>query len=384
MRRAVLALALLAAPLATNPARAQTWLADPPVTLPSTDTGWHDIAIDPAARRLFVARRADGLLAFDVAKGTAATVKDTEGANAVVLLPTPGRAYAATTTGDLITFDPATLAPLGRTALGAGDIQSGLFEPTRNRVHFQTAPNGEKTAWITVDAATGQVLARTEFNSRQMGTPATDDAGAIYAPLRDRGLVQQLAADDLAVQKTFKLAECTDPVATRWDASVNRLLLLCGGDKAALVALDPKAGVVASVPLGRGTDGVARGADSVAARGADTVAARGADSIAIDPQRHLIVVANGTEGTLTVIAAAAPAPAASPAAPAAYAIVETIGTRPGARQVAFDPANGRLYTAAATTTLPAPTADNKQPIPIHHPDSFTILSFHPATPTPVP
>lgn len=369
MRRAALALALLAAPLAPHAARAQTWLADPPITLPSTDTGWHDLAIDPASRRLFIARRADGLLAFDIAKGTAATVAGTEGANAVVLLPTPGRAYAATTGGDLIAFDPATLAPIARTPLGSGDIQSGLFEPTKGRVHLQTAPNGEKTVWITVDAATGQVLARTEFNSRQMGTPTTDDAGAIYAPLRDRGLIQQLAAEDLAVQKTFKLPECTDPVATRWDATVHRLLLLCGGDKPALVALDPKAGVVASVPLGRATDG--------------NGTARGADSIAIDPQRHLMVVANGTEGTLTVIAATTPPPGPNPA-PATYALVETIGTRPGARQVAFDPTNGRLYTAAATTTLPAATPDNRQPTPIHHPDSFTILSFHPAKPTPVP
>ena len=248
--------------------------------------------------------------------------------------------------GSLLTIDLKTLKSLGRTDLGAGDLATGFYEPTQKRVHLVSGPRPEKTTWVTIDAATGQVLGRAEFNARQMDTPVTDGHGAIYAPERDRGLLQQLDAKDLSLQKAWKLGDCTQPAAAAWDEAAERILLACRGDKPVFVALATATGVVATVPIGRG-----------------------AGDVVLDAKRHLVVTANGIDGTLSVI---------RQDTPDTYALVETIASRPMARDLEIDDATGRLYTVTATFTQPAPAADGKSPPPFYHPDSFTILTYRPA------
>lgn len=339
MRVALLAAALLCA---VTPARAQTWLFESAATVPSTDTGWDYITLDPTGGRLFVARRADGLMVWDTSTRQAVTVENSRGANGVVLAPE--RAFVAMTDGTVLTFDPKTLKPIERIDLGSGDLNQGFYEPSQNRVHMITGAGPEKTTWVSLDAKTGQVLGRTEFNSRKMDTPATDGEGAIYAPMRDKNLLQQLDAKDLSLQKTWKLGECTQPVAVEWDAAAKRVLIACRGDKPVFIALNPASGVVATVPIGRGVDG-----------------------LAIDAKRHLVVTSNG-EGTMSVI---------RQDGPDAYSLVETIATRPMARVLQLDEQTGRLFTVTASFTQPSPGADGKAAAPFYHPDSFAILTFRP-------
>lgn len=324
------------------PAWAQAWLAESAQTIPSTDTGWGDAALEPGGARLFIARRNDGLLVWDTRTREARTVADSRGATAVVIVPEAGRAYAITVDGALLTIDLATLAPLGRTDLGAGELTQAMYDPGQKRLHVLTGARADKTGWIALDAMTGQVVGRVEFNSRALGAPAASrdfgEGGAILAPMRDRNLLQQLDPRDLTVQKTWRLGECQQPSATLWEPASRRVLIACRGEKPVLVALDPAAGIVATLPIGRG-----------------------AEALAFDAGRKLVVVANGTDGTLTVI---------RQDGPNEYAVVETTATRPGARVLAMDERTQRLFTVAATTTQPA----GDKP-PLHHPDSFTILTY---------
>jgi hypothetical protein len=353
MRPPLFALLLLVPFLAPGAATAQTWLFDSAHTLPSSDTGWGSLAIEPGtpdhAMRLYIPRRDDGLLAWDPVAAHGTTIEDSKGANAVVFAPPAGRAYAAMSDGSVLTFDMRSQKSFGRTDLGQGPLRTGFWEPTQNRVHLITATGpekgAEKTTWITLDAATGQVLGHAEFNSRTMDTPAVDGHGAIFAPMRDKALLQQLDAKDLALKKTWKLGDCQQPTAVLWDAAAERVLIACRGDKPVFVALNPATGIVATIPIGRGVDG-----------------------LVMDDKRHLLVTSNGQDGTLSVI---------RQDTPDSYALVETIGTRPRARGVAFDEATGRLFTAAATVTQPVPGADGKPAAPIYHPDSFTIITYKP-------
>ncbi len=321
------------------PARAQSWLAESAQTIPSTDTPWGGIALDQDGSRLFIARQADGLLVWNTKTREARTVADSKGVTTIVLVPAAARAYAVTIEGALLTIDMASLKLLDRTDLGAGDIAHAILDPGQNRVHLVTGPRPEKSTWITVDAATGQVLTRTEFNSRAMAMPAIGPDGEIFAPMRDRALLQQLDPKDLSVHKTWRLGECQQPAATLWDRTAKRVLIACRGEKPVFVALDPAAGIVATIPIGRGADG-----------------------IAFDPVRRLVVIANGVDGTLSVIRQDGPND---------YAATETTTTRPGARVLAMDDATRRLFTVAATTTQPA--GEGKPPQ--HHPDSFTIITY---------
>ena len=345
MRPILLAVAVLATALAT-PASAQTWLYESAHTIPSGDTGWNGMALDPAGTRLFIARRADGLTVWDTRALQATTVANSVGANAVVLAPAANRGYAAMNDGSIQAFTLDTLKPLERIDVGAGELGTGFLEPAQNRVHFLASPGGEKTVWITLDAATGATLGRTEFNSRQMDRPASDGRGAIFAPMRDKGLLQQLDAKDLSLQKAWKLGDCTQPVAVEWDAAAERVLVACRGDKPVFVALNPASGVVATIPIGRGVD-----------------------ALVVDERRHLIVTANGGDGTMNVI---------RQNTPDAYVPVETIATRPMARLLQLDPGSGRLFTVAASFTRLASGADSNAPALFYHPDSFTVLTFRPS------
>ena len=344
MRRVLFAL-FSAGLLFAAPARAQAWFAESAETIPSTGTGWGGVTLDPAGNRLFVARRQDGLLVWDTRTRQARTVENSKGANATVLAPEFGRAYVAMVDGTMLTVDLHTLEPLERTDLGAGDLGDGVYDPVQKRIYMISGPRPEKTVWITVDAATGKPLARTEFNSKLMDTPAIGEDGAVFATMRDRASLQQLASKDLALQKTWKLGDCQQPAAAEWDAAAHRVLIACRGDKPVFVALDPAAGVVATVPIGRGVE-----------------------SLVIDHQRHLVVTANALDGTLSVI---------RQNAPNEYALVETIATRPLAGGLAIDPATQRLFTVTASATQPATGADGKVPPMIFHPDSFTILTYRP-------
>ena len=344
MRHAVLAAVLLL----SAPAAAQTWLADTTRTIPSTNTGWSTMEFSPKSGRLFVARQDDGLLVWNPEMSAGATVPDTKGAAAIVLVPEHDRAYLGTTDGAIITINLNTLKPTGRIDGGIGDIEQGVFEPTQKRVHFISGTRPEKTMWVTLDAATGQVIGKTEFNARKMDAPAVDEEGWLYAPVRDRGLLQQLHPDTLAIRKTWRLGDCQLPVAVEWEPATKRVLVACRGDKPVFVALDPAAGIVATIPIGRGVDGMV-----------------------LDRTRRLIVTANGTDASMSIIRENGPND---------FALVETTSTRPLARVLAIDPATSRLFTATATATQPAPAADKKDPPLIYQADSFSILTYRASAP----
>ena len=356
MRRFLPVLPLLALlPLASAPraqapapaasAYAPAWYAESAQTLPSSGTGWGTIALDAAGNRLFVARQQDGLLVWDTRTREAGTVEDSKGAIAPVIVAEFGRAYVAMVDGTMLTLDLKTLKPLARTELGVGDLNDGVYDEANKRLYMISGTRPEKTVWVAIDAATGQVLGRTEFNSRTMDTPAVGDDGVLYATMRDRGLLQQLDPKDLSLQKTWRLGDCTQPAATEWDAVAKRVLIACRGDKPVFIALDPAAGVVATVPIGRGVDG-----------------------LVMDPERHLIVTANGADGTMSVIRQDSPND---------YSLVETIATRPMARTLAIDPVTRRLFSVTASFTQPVAGPDGKLPPAVFHPDSFTILTYRP-------
>ncbi len=313
--------------------------------LPSSNTSWDYITLDQATGRLFIARRADGLTVWDTKAGKVlATVENSAGANGVVLVPEFDRGYTAMTDGTMLAFNLATLKPIERVRLDDGDLNQGFYDPATKRVHMVVGARPARTAWISLDAATGKVLGRTEFDSKKMDDPAPDGKGTLYAPMRDNNVLLKLSSSDLKVQATWKLGDCVQPVAVEFDHAADRVLVACRGDKPVFLALDPADGrIVAVLPIGRGVDGMAH-----------------------DEGRHLLVTANGVDGTLSVI---------RQDGPDKYSLVETVATRSMARVIAMDERTGRLFTVTAAYSQPAAGPDGKLPAPVFHRDSFTVLNY---------
>ena len=315
------------------------------VALPSTNSGWDYIKMEPNSGRLFLARDRDGLTVFDVDQSKAiATVGNSIGANGPLLLPQYNRGYVAMTDGSLLSFDLKTLQPLERLALDRnGGMNSGVHDSVTRQVHFITGTRPAESTWYSLDAATGKLLKTTAFPFRKMDDPAVDGAGNIYAPVRRDNLILKL--DSKTLKESARWSVPCNVSKTRWQASTKRILAACVGDKPQFFAFDPATGkTTASVPIGDYLDG-----------------------IGIDEQRKRIVTSN-SDGTLTVI---------SQKGPDQFELLGSVSTRPGARMMFMDERNGKLYVVAATYTIGKPDAQGNVPDEVYHPDSFVVLTYKP-------
>lgn len=315
------------------------------VALPSTNSGWDYIKMEPNSSRLFLARDKDGLTVFDVDQSKAlTTVKNSVGANGPLLLPQYNRGYIAMTDGSLLSIDLKTLAPLERLALDKnGGLNSGVHDPVTKQVHFITGTRPAESTWYTLDAATGKLLKTTTFPFRKMDDPAVDGAGNLYAPARRDNLILKL--DSKTLKETARWTVECNVSKTRWQASTKRILAACVGDKPQFFALDPATGkTTAGVPIGDYLDG-----------------------IGIDEKRQRIVTSN-IDGTLTVI---------SQKGPDQYELLGSVSTRPGARMMFMDERNGKLYVVAASYTIGRPDAQGNVPDEVYHPNSFVVLTYQP-------
>ncbi|MBN8799536.1 MAG: hypothetical protein J0H45_09290, partial [Stenotrophomonas nitritireducens] len=98
--------------------------------LPSTDTDWDYIRLEPHGSRLFMARRKDGLTVFDVdTRKVLATVENSAGANGPLLLPQFDRGYVAMTDGSLLSFELKSLKVIDRIRLADdGGLNGVVFD----------------------------------------------------------------------------------------------------------------------------------------------------------------------------------------------------------------------------------------------------------------
>lgn len=204
-------------------------------TLPASNSSWDYIALDQPTGRLFMARRANGLTVWDTkSRRVIATVENSKGANGVVLIPEFNRAYTAMTDGTMLTFALDSLKPVERIRIHEGDLNQGFYDPATKRVHMVVGNPPVRSTWITLDAANGKVLGRTEFESKKVDDPAVDGHGTIYAPMHDNNVLLKVSSSDLSVQATWKLGACVQPVAVEFDHAADGVLVACRGDKPGL------------------------------------------------------------------------------------------------------------------------------------------------------
>lgn len=317
---------------------------DSATTLPSTDTGYDYIKMQPGTNRLFMARLADGLTVFDVdANKVIATVENSVGANGPLLLPEYNRGYVAMNDGSLLSFDLRTLEPLARQPLAKdGGLNSAIHDPYTKQIHAIVGSRPQQSTWFTLDAATGELLKTTVFPFRKMDDPASDGKGRLFAPARKDSIVLVLDAGTLKEKARWPTGCAVSKV--RYQAATNRVLGACASDKPMFFALDADTGrAIASLPIGAGLDG-----------------------FAIDEQRHRIITSNH-DGTLSVIGQNGADD---------FKLLGTVATHEGARMMAMDERDGRLFVVNAAFTSTAPN-DKGETATTYHPDSFVVLTYKP-------
>ena len=138
---------------------------------------------------------------------------------------------------------------------------------------------------------------------------AVDGAGNAYINMADTASVVKVNIKSGTVEATWPLQNCKAPHGLAYDKPSNRLFSGCANSR--LVVVDPSDGRnVANLPIGSNSD-----------------------AVSVDSQRRLVFSSNGP-GTLTAI---------SIAPNDQFAVVRTIPTFFGGRNMTLDPNSGELF-----------------------------------------
>lgn len=299
--------------------------------------GWDYLTVDTVGHRLYLSRGTH-VMVVDLDRDTlAGDIPNTPGVHGIAVAPELGKGFTSNGRDSTVTvFDLKTLA-VTATIRGTGrNPDAILYEPVTKRVFTFNGGSANATA---IDARTNAVLGVVPLGGKPEFARG-DGTGRVFVNVEDRHEIVAFDARTLAVQAHWDIAPCEDPTGLAIDRARRRLFAVCGNKLMAVV--DAASGkVVATVPIGAGSDGAA-----------------------FDPERRLVFSSNG-EGTLTVV---------REEAPDRYAVAETVPTAARARTVTIDERTHRVYTVTARFgPTPAATAEQPRPRPPMLPGSFAVL-----------
>jgi DNA-binding beta-propeller fold protein YncE len=297
--------------------------------------GWDYLAVDAAARRVYLTRGAKvQVLDADTYKPVG-EVSPTDGVHGVAFAPELNRGFASAGKADaVVIFDLNTLKTLATVKSGKNP-DAILYEPATKRVF---AFNGKSQDAAVIDASSGTVLGSIPMGGKPEFA-ATDGAGNVYVNVEDKNEMLAIDAAALKVKATWKLDGCDEPSGLAMDAAGRTLFAVCGNKKMAVV--DAVSGKVIGLPA----------------------IGEHPDAAAYDPGTGLAFSSNG-EGTLTVVALVG----------GKYVVAETVRTAKGARTMALDAKTHRVLLVTANFgPAPKPTAEQPHPRPAILPGSFTLL-----------
>ncbi len=245
--------------------------------------------------------------------------------------------------GQVVVFDLKTFKILKR--LKAEDDADGIaLDPASGHIFVI---DGDSKAITVVDSKNDQVI-DTIHTDGGLEAAVAGGNGKLYVNGSEK---KELLRVDIATNKvdaTWPIPNCTSPHGLAMDTAAHRLFVSCVNKVMTIVNSDSGA-VIATVPIGQGTD-----------------------SAAFDPKRKLAFSSNGVDGTISVI---------REVNPNSFVPAGEIKTKVTGRTMDIDPDTGRLYVAAADIDPNAPVPPGKdgrpgRPKPL--PGSLKLLFLDPA------
>jgi DNA-binding beta-propeller fold protein YncE len=295
---------------------------------------WDYINLDAEAGRLFVPR-STRVMVLDLDGHLKGEIPGTAGVHGVAFSRELDRGWTSNGQANTVTvFKLSSLEVLKVVATNGENPDAILYEPATKRVFTF---NGRGKNATVIDAATSEVIGSIPMGGKPEFA-ACDGKGRVYVNDEDASAIHALDARAMKVVATWSIKPLDSPSGLAMDVKQNRLFSV-GGNKLAAVVDAGTGKVLATLPIGAGTDG-----------------------IAFDPGTGCAYASNG-EGTITVI---------RQTGPATYEVAARIPTRPGARTIVVNPATHRLYLPTAEFT--APPKDAKPGTrPTMVPGSFQVL-----------
>jgi YVTN family beta-propeller protein len=270
--------------------------------------GWDYLAVDDAARRLYVSH-ATKVEILDLDSEELLGSIPTVGVHGIAIVPDIGRGFISDgKASTVLIFDLKTMKVLQEVP-GLKDPDAIIYDPASSRVF---AFNGESNSATAIDAATGKVAGTVALGGGPEFAVA-DGKGYVFDNLEDEGQVLKIDSRKLTVEQRWPTAPCARPSSMAIDREHRRLFLGCRSKVMAVMNADTGQ-VITTLPIG----------DHV-------------DASAFDPATNLIFNSNG-EGTITVI---------HEASPDEYSVVQNVKTLPKAKTMALDPKTHQLFLSTA-------------------------------------
>jgi YVTN family beta-propeller protein len=291
--------------------------------------GWDYLTFDPQGNRLFIAHNKE-VLVVDAASGKKLGSVPADGAHGVAMaegkgFSTNGRA------GTVSVFDAQTLKPVLEIKVGENP-DAIIYDPDSKRV---VVMNGRSKDVMVIDPSSLKITNTVPIGGKLEFAAA--DAGHVYVNVEDTGEIVDLDSRQWKVLHRWKLTGCEEPSGLAIDEKSKHLFTVCGNKVMAIVdARDGK--VIATLPTGSGTDGVA-----------------------FDPGTGEAFASNG-EGTMTVV---------RKGKDGKYSVEQNITTQRGARTLTLDTRSHRVYTA--TAEFEAPVEGQRRPAV--KPGTFAVLVY---------
>lgn len=310
--------------------------------------GWDYLTLDPKTGRLFIGRRADGVTVFDTRAGKVIkTIARSKMANGAVLVPEFDRGYTANEDGTVTIFRLSDLTTLDRIKLG-DSADAAYYDPASKLV---IVTRGDDHRLTFIDARTGKPTGDLVMQANELEGVAADGHGGVFVSERDKTKVARIDPVKRAVTAEWDIeGGCTLPTGVGIDAENQRLFLGCKGDHPVLAVLDTASGhTVASLPIGRGNDGVV-----------------------YDKVNRRVLTTNGVDGNIVIL---------DQLGPDSYRLEQAVTTRSIARTMAYDGASGTIYTAAAEGLVDPSRPVNTKAGTFYpnafYDDSFKLFVFKP-------
>jgi mono/diheme cytochrome c family protein len=304
------------------------------------DTGWDYITADSEARRLYVPHGIE-VVVLDLDSGEiVGKIAGLKGVHGVAIAREFGRGFiSATDPGSVTIFDLKSLAVIDK--LRVGDDPNGIIYDSGTQRVFTTDRGSKRVT--AIDARTGKIAGTIEDLGGRTEHLAADEAGHVFLNMQDIGKLLKLDAQSLKVIDTWPLdPPCGQPSSMDMDRIHNRIFVGCRSGLFTVV--DGATGkIVATQPIGLVVD-----------------------ALEYDPKTALIYVSTGGgDGSLSIF---------REESPDKYALVENVKTLPGARTMALDRKNGRVFLPVADLSpVPAATAETPRPRAPAIPGTFSVL-----------
>jgi DNA-binding beta-propeller fold protein YncE len=302
---------------------------------------WDFLFFDGSSDRVYVSHATEVTVVDVAKKQVIGRISGLNTSHGIVTVPELGRGYADSgNTRSVIVFDLGTLKTVATLAAGE-DADAMAYDPKTRRVFVMDA---DGAAFTAIDAAGNKTLSTVPLGGKPESAVG-DGAGHIYINIASTGELVRVNAVTLAVETRWRLEGCDSPHGLSMDTVTHRLFVSCENAVMQVVSSDT-GGIVATLPIGKGTD---------------------AD--AFDAKRKLAFSSNG-DGTLSIIAEKTAD---------TFVALPSVPTMPRARTMTLDPVSGRVFFVSGDVSSMRPASrPGRPPEPVFVPGSLKLFVLEPS------